>query len=215
MKTDFIRFIGRLVFLVSVMPVSADSRAPIDSSPLHDKAAFFQRDLLDKHWLDGLYVSIVPSAPSGTRLAHTVNQPGNVIHSGVWTGRYLGGVGYQYAVTRDSWVRRHGGEILHALRTQQEVTGKPGLLARGYIKGHGPVEDWERRGQDSPKWHQGQGRFSDFRWHGDVSAADAPQGRKFYSYANRRLDVLVDAQGKVISLGLYQPRESRRPVKSW
>jgi hypothetical protein len=41
------------------------------------------------------------------------------------------------------------------------------------------------------------------RWHGDVSAADAPQGRKFYSYANRRLDVLVDAQGKVISLGLY------------
>jgi hypothetical protein len=41
------------------------------------------------------------------------------------------------------------------------------------------------------------------RWHGDVSTADAPQGRKFYSYANRRLDVLVDAQGKVISLGLY------------
>jgi hypothetical protein len=41
------------------------------------------------------------------------------------------------------------------------------------------------------------------RWHGDVSAADAPQGRKFYSYANRRLDVLVDAQGTVISLGLY------------
>ena len=24
------------------------------------KAAWFQRDLLDKHWLDGLYVSIVP-----------------------------------------------------------------------------------------------------------------------------------------------------------
>jgi hypothetical protein len=41
------------------------------------------------------------------------------------------------------------------------------------------------------------------RWHGDVSTADAPQGRKFYSYANRRLDVLVDAEGKVISLGLY------------
>ena len=36
----------------------------------------------------------------------------------------------------------------------------------------------------------------------DVSAADA-QGRKFYSYTNRRLDVLVDPDGKVISLGLY------------
>jgi hypothetical protein len=41
------------------------------------------------------------------------------------------------------------------------------------------------------------------RWTGDVSAADAQQGRKFYSYANRRMDVLVDAQGRVISLGLY------------
>jgi len=217
MKTDFIRFIGRLVFLVSVMPVSADSRAPIDSSPLHDKAAFFQRDLLDKHWLDGLYVSIVPSAPSGTRLAHTVNQPGNVIHSGVWTGRYLGGVGYQYAVTRDSWVRRHGGEILHALRTQQEVTGKPGLLARGYIKGHGPVEDWERRGQDSPKWHQGQGRFSDFRWHGDVSvdnfnavlygyaiyydlAADESQRQFIAEDVDKLMTHLLDNQCRIIDV---------------
>jgi hypothetical protein len=41
------------------------------------------------------------------------------------------------------------------------------------------------------------------RWKGEVSAADAQQGRKFYSYANRRMDVLVDAQGRVISLGLY------------
>ena len=37
----------------------------------------------------------------------------------------------------------------------------------------------------------------------DISAADAPKGRKFYSYLNRRMDVLVDAAGKVISFGLY------------
>jgi hypothetical protein len=41
------------------------------------------------------------------------------------------------------------------------------------------------------------------RWNGEVSEADAKQGRMFYSYLNRRLDVLVDARGKVISLGLY------------
>jgi hypothetical protein len=41
------------------------------------------------------------------------------------------------------------------------------------------------------------------RWRGEVSAAEAPQGRKFYSYTNRHLDVLVDGEGKVISLGLY------------
>jgi hypothetical protein len=41
------------------------------------------------------------------------------------------------------------------------------------------------------------------RWNGDVAEADAQQGRMFYSYLNRRLDVLVDARGRVISLGLY------------
>lgn len=41
------------------------------------------------------------------------------------------------------------------------------------------------------------------RWQGEVSSAEAPQGRTFYSYMNRHLDVLVDPEGKVISLGLY------------
>ena len=40
-------------------------------------------------------------------------------------------------------------------------------------------------------------------WSGPVAATDAAQGRKFYSYTNRRLDVLVDQTGKVISLGWY------------
>ncbi len=40
-------------------------------------------------------------------------------------------------------------------------------------------------------------------WDGPVTAADANQGRKFYSYSNRHLDVLVDPSGKVISLGWY------------
>lgn len=41
------------------------------------------------------------------------------------------------------------------------------------------------------------------QWGGGVTSADAEKGRKFYSYVDRRLDVLVDPAGKVISLGLY------------
>ena len=41
------------------------------------------------------------------------------------------------------------------------------------------------------------------QWTGSITAADAAQGRKFYSYTNRHLDVLVDPGGKVISLGWY------------
>ncbi len=40
-------------------------------------------------------------------------------------------------------------------------------------------------------------------WAGPFTSADAKQGRMFYSYTNRRLDVLVDSAGKVVSLGWY------------
>src|SRR3989441_2788390 len=100
------------------LSVAAAPAVPRDSSPLHVKAAYFQHDLLEKHWLDGLYVSIVPSPEPGEKLTHTVDEPGNVIHAGVWTGRYLAGVGYQYAATADPWARKHGGQILKALRLQ-------------------------------------------------------------------------------------------------
>ena len=40
-------------------------------------------------------------------------------------------------------------------------------------------------------------------WGAKVSATEGNAGRVFYSYVNRRLDVLVDHDGKVISLGLY------------
>ncbi len=36
-----------------------------------------------------------------------------------------------------------------------------------------------------------------------VATNDAGNGRTFYSYLSRRLDVLVDASGNVISLGIY------------
>ncbi|MCS6859659.1 MAG: hypothetical protein NZT92_04995 [Abditibacteriales bacterium] len=195
------------------------------SDPLLEKAKYLQRDLIDKHLLEGLYVSIVPATPPGTKLQHTTDGPGNVLHAGVWTGRYLAGVGYQYAVTKDPWVRQHGGEILRGLRKLQEVTGKPGLLARGFVKGHGPVAGWETGGNDSKEWHQGQGKYKDYRWYGDVSvdnfnavlygyavyydlAADAAQ-KKFIAYDVDRLMThlldnhcrIVDVDGEVTTWG--------------
>jgi hypothetical protein len=40
-------------------------------------------------------------------------------------------------------------------------------------------------------------------WGARVNSTDADKGRTFYSYLDRRLDVLVDQTGKVISFGLY------------
>jgi hypothetical protein len=190
-----------------------------DASPLAEKAAYLQQVLLDRHWLDGLYVGIIDSPPAAARfpLPHTVNQPGNVIHAGVWTGRYLGGVGYQYADTKDPRAREIGGQILKALRVLQEVTGKPGLLARGYVKGHGSVVDWERDGADSREWHQGQGRYADYRFYGDVSvdnfnavmygyaiyfdlAADEEQKRYIAFDVDRLMTHVLDNHCRIIDL---------------
>ena len=185
-------FTGRLKFL-GVLCLLGGAISAADA--LLDKARYFQKDLLDKHLLEGLYVSIVPAPRPGAKLTHTVDEPGNVIHAGVWTGRYLAGVGYQYAVTKDPSVRRHGAELLRGLRQLQEVTGKPGLLARGYVKGHGPVEGWERGGGDSREWHQGQGSHGDYRWYGDVSVDNF--NAVLYGYAIY-YDLAADAEQKKI-----------------
>jgi hypothetical protein len=203
--------------LVCLASFAADAQTVSNTSPLDVKAEFLQRDLKQNHLLEGLYVSIVPVAPRGIELQHTVDEPGNVIHAGVWTGRYLAGVGYQYAVTKDPQARRHGGEILAGLRRLQEVTGKPGLLARGYVKGHGPVEGFERGGADSREWHQGQGRFADYRFYSDVSvdnfnavlygyaiyydlAADAEQKKMIAHDVDRLMTHLLDNHYRIIDL---------------
>jgi hypothetical protein len=40
-------------------------------------------------------------------------------------------------------------------------------------------------------------------WGANVQSTAANKGRTFHSYVNRRLDVLVDSEGKVVSLGMY------------
>ena len=75
------RLMTIFLFLVHIIPAQVT---------LPEKARYLQRDLIDKHLVDGLYVSIVPA---GAKVDHTVDEPGNVIHAGVWTGRYLGRTG--------------------------------------------------------------------------------------------------------------------------
>ena len=196
--------------------VACASLAAAGAQGLAGKSRLLQDNLKERHLLDGLYVSIVPAPVPGVKLRHTVDEPGNVIHSGVWTGRYLAGVGYQYAATRDPAVRRHGGELLHGLRVLQEVTGKPGLLARGYVKGHGPVAGFERGG-DSREWHQGQGKYDGYRFYSDVSvdnfnavlygyaiyydlAADAAQKAIIAEDVDRMMTHLLDNHYRIIDL---------------
>jgi hypothetical protein len=206
--------ITRKTLALAFLALSCAAGKPPANDSMQAKARTLQRNLIEKHLVDGLYVSMVPV---GSPVVHTVDDPGNVIHAGVWTGRYLAGVAYQYAVTKDPAVRKHGGDLLMGLRRLQEVTGKPGLLARGYLKGHGPVEGFERGGSDSRHWHQGQGQYADYRFYSDVSvdnfnavlygyalyfdlAADAAQKKIIAEDVDRLMTHLLDNHYRIIDL---------------
>src|SRR5712692_6209679 len=51
--------------------------ASLAAQSLPDKARLLQKNLTERHMLDGLYISIVPAVEPGVKLLHTVDEPGN------------------------------------------------------------------------------------------------------------------------------------------
>ena len=141
--------------------------ATAHSSPtLAEKAEVFEGNLKERHWLDGLYVSLV-RIDGGGPPDHSPQGFSEVRHAGCWTGRYLAAQAFRYALTKDPEVRREGDEIIAALRRLHAITGKRGLLARGYLKGSGLTH--EERTTECREWRQGTGDLAGWRWRGDVS----------------------------------------------
>ena len=124
--------------------------------PLREKAEIFERNVLYRHWINGLYPSTVDFPPGYEGpLDPTTEGRADVAHSINWTSYYLGGQCYRYLFTKDEKVKEHCNKIFRAICRCMEVTGVKGLLARGYVFGHGPSYE-EREG--SPKsnyWRQG------------------------------------------------------------
>ncbi len=155
-----------VLFAVAALAESSPDRS--SKMSLQAKADLFYQNLLDRHLIDGLFTSHVELLPGG-EVDHTTTGICDVAHAACWTGRYLAGVGYWYAVTKDSSVQQHGQLILDALARLHHMTGVPGLLARGYVKGHGPSYEERFHEAHQDEWHQGVRPYQDYRWRGDVS----------------------------------------------
>jgi len=163
-----------------VAPVSNAAQATGERMSLSAKARFFYENLLQRHLIDGLFTSHVELLPGG-EVDFSTRGICDVAHAACWTGRYLGGVAFWYAVTGDTAVREHGQLILDALYRLHHMTGVPGLLARGYVKGHGPSYEERFHEPHQDEWHQGVPPYQDYRWRGDVSV-DNYNGA-FFGYA--------------------------------
>jgi hypothetical protein len=137
-------------------------------APLADKAEAFERNVLERHWIDGLYPSMVEVAADGS-VDFTTAGHANVAHSINWTAYYLAGECYRWLATQDPEAREHCDQILEAIYRCQLVTGVRGLQARGYVHGHGPSYEERADAGHSNDWYQGEGEYSNYRWRGSPS----------------------------------------------
>jgi hypothetical protein len=141
-------------FLVTVFPLliialtAFQFNSGTANPSLKEKAEHYEQNLIKSHLIDGLYVPNVLLDANGNADL-TTSGGADVAHAGVWTGRLLAGIAYKYAATKDEIVRQNLGQlVLDGLKRLHGVTGVPGLLARGYWKGHGPTSD--DRGEHHP-----------------------------------------------------------------
>jgi len=183
--------------------------------PLEEKARIFEGAIRARHL-----------SPEGILLyKRWIDRPeGAIGDAPIWTGCYVGAQALRYAVTGEPEAEEGAVTGLRGLHFLQAVTGKRGLLCRGVSTGGIPLDDAHPH-----EWHQGDGLFATYSWHGDVSV-DQYAGAMFgYALAydllgdreTRRLmaeDVtaiaahfiehdmtIVDVDGKVTTFGHLEP----------
>ena len=136
---------------------------------LEKKAEIFEQNVLERHWIDGLYPSSVEVSLDGSPVDQTTQGSSNIAHSINWTAYYLGGQCYRYLFTKDEQVRDHCNQIFEALYRCQLVTGIRGLQARGYVFGHGESYEEREGSRHANDWYQGAGEYANYRWRGSPS----------------------------------------------
>lgn len=136
---------------------------------LEKKAEIFEENVLERHWIDGLYPSSVEVPLDGSPVDQTTQGSSNIAHSVCWTAYYLGGQCYRYLFTKDEKVREHCNQVFESIYRCQLVTGKRGMQSRGYAIGHGESYEERENSSHANDWHQGAGEYSDYRWRGSPS----------------------------------------------
>lgn len=146
------------------------------SISLQEKAALIQRDISARHLVEGTYVPCVPIPANGQPVDHTTTGNTGDMHASSWTGCYLVAAAFRYGWAKERGTPEDvqaaldlGGQLVHGIDVLTHITGKPGLLVRKVVHGHGPAVE-ERTGSNARnEWHQGVGEYSALRYRGHPS----------------------------------------------
>ena len=164
------------VLIVAVIMVSAGASQAFETGwrkPLAVKEQELEANILLRHNILGLYPSMVEVPADGGAVDITTATPfSDAVHAVAWTSHYLAGASYRYAWLRDNGAepelveqaRLRADELFEAVYRCQRVTGKRGLLVRGYFIGSGPTFDERRMASHKNDWHQGRVDGYDLRF---------------------------------------------------
>ncbi|MBL8179233.1 MAG: hypothetical protein JNK48_31440 [Bryobacterales bacterium] len=124
---------------------------------LEQKAEYFEDRVRKRHLRHGFVASSHLAEPGNL----ATNRTGSTDNDGLWTAIYAAAECYRYAATKSPEALRYAKEAVEAILKLEEVTSKPGLLARSYLV---PGE---------PRPHDGIWFVSpngNFIWKGDTSS---------------------------------------------
>jgi len=141
--------------------------APAQAGPLLDKALAYSANHQEHHAPGPFHCSVAVQFASLEDLTPVrYEKTGD---SSIWTGNYLAGEAYRYAVTGDPAARLNALDAVECLLAMEQVSGKPGYVAR-YV---GPAEPPFITGSCDPEndcFVVTDGPFAGNFWRGNTSS---------------------------------------------
>ena len=97
----------------------------------------------------------------------TFKELGGAGDSTIWTGTYLAGQAFRYAVTGDEDAKQNAIDTVMALHTHLQITGEPGYIARYAAPIEWPFD--ELYTPSHSRYHFGEGEWEGSYWIGETS----------------------------------------------
>ncbi len=123
---------------------------------LIEKAERFEEIIQQQHTPLGLVFDVFP--PSNGKPARYVD----VEDAAIWTGIYIASQAFRFSVTSEQQAMESLERSLAAIHDLRMITGKEGLIARGFLEGT-DTSVFDAEG------HVGTGDYEGYVWRGDVS----------------------------------------------
>lgn len=196
-------------FISTICFAQKNNDFPEDDDPLHQRVKKYEALTLDNMWNEGtiMFQAIYP--PAGK------DMPGFGLHSDLIdaTGEMLVAYSCKYAITQDPADKQIADQVFDGMLKVEEVTGVPGLVARGYYKTDEP-QWFEQLWYD--EWHWSSS-MPGYRWLGDLSidklisifhavgmyyelCADDVQKEKVEGLLDRFIGKIVDDNFRIMDL---------------